>query len=470
MALHSFEVDDGQKRGESMMTEAVLIFLFSVGATAIYVWHRVGSSLSLSLLLFSALFLVHGIPLLIYLYLTGPDTFIFEKALEFVDTEAIMSTMLIAISLMLAGLFVGSEIATAAFPLWHRRAQLRASSDGADSLRRVLTISALQRLMLWGGVLAMLGVSLHESHLSNIAEFFQFSGSEIEKTMLRRDIGGTPYYVYNVMLYSVAPFLVMVSYCNDVGAKNRQWPSALTVALFCAVLLGKFGTLSKAPPVIFMLQLLLLRALLTNPILNIKVAIKFVFWALILFMFITRITLPELDIAGGLSFLYYRTFDIPNEVLLEYFSAIPAAIPHSLGQSVLGFLGGAVPTENLETYSAVAEVTRNSLLSTSNAMFVGDAWAQFSWYGVVFASVAAGLLVRLIDLYSRRNGYTDQSACLIAGCSFGIFTILSTSLTTGLVTGGLALVPLLSTFFVRRRSARAIPVSHAIVPAQASKP
>lgn len=185
-------------------------------------------------------------------------------------------------------------------------------------------------------------------------------------------------------------------------------------------------------------------------------------------MLITRITLPELDVASGLSFLYYRTFDIPNEVLLEYFSAIPAVIPHSWGHSVRALLDGAVPTENLQTYYAVAEVTRNSLLSTSNAMFVGDAWAQFSWYGVVFVSLMAGFLVRLIDLYSQKNGYTDQTAALIAGCSFGIFTILSTAFTTGLLTGGLALVPLLSTFFVRRRSVRAIPKYQVTVPVQTS--
>ncbi len=452
-----------------MLTGATFVFLFLLGITIAYVWRRVGASLSLSLLFFSALLLVHGIPLLIYLYLTGPDTFIFEKALEPVDSEAIMSMILIAISLMFAGVVVGSEIANAAFPRWRRRAQRRALPDGTDSPRHVVTISVLQQVILWVVVLAMLGVSVNESHLSNIAEFFQFGGSELEKTMLRRDIGGTPYYVYNVMLYSVAPFLVMVSYCHDVGARNRQWPSALTIALFSVVLLGKFGTLSKAPPVIFILQLLLLRVLLKNPILNLRIAMKFVLVALILFMLITRLTFPELDIWSGLLFLYYRIFDIPNEVLLEYFSAIPAAIPHSWGQSVLGYFGGVVSTDNLETYSTVAEVTRNSLLSTSNAMFVGDAWAQFSWFGVVFVSVVAGFLVRLIDLYSRRNGYTDQSASLIAGCSFGIFTILSTSFTTGLITGGLALVPLLSTFFVRRRRrARTIPVPHA--DHQASQP
>jgi hypothetical protein len=452
------------------MTEATIIFFCAFCANAIYTWHRIGSRFSLCLLLFGAVLVVHGIPLLIYLYLTGPDTFIFEEALRFVDPEVTKSRFLIAMSLMFASLVFGAEIANAVFPRWYRYAKRRKPSDGTHSSQQVVMISALQQVILWVVVLAMLGVSMHESHLSSVITFFQFTGSEFEKTLLRIELGGSPYYWYNVMLCSVVPFLVMVSYCNDVGARNRRWPSALTVALFCVVLLGKFGTLSKAPPVIFMLQLLLLRVLLNNPILNFKVAIKLVFWALLLFMFITRFTLPELDIAGGLSFLYYRTFDIPNEVLLECFSAIPSVIPHSWGQSVLGFLNGSIPKENIEMYSAVAEVTRNSLESTSNAMFVGDAWAQFSWYGVVFVSIAAGFFVRLIDLYSLRNGYTDQYACLIAGGSFGIFTILSTAFTTGFITGGLVLIPLFSTFFVRRRIVPIIPLSKAIVPTQTLQP
>lgn len=470
MAIHPLEVADGRRLRETILTPATFVFLFSLGMTITYVRRRVGASLSLSLILFGALLFIHGIPLMVYLYLTGPDTFIFEKALARVDRGVIIDMVLIAIAVMFACLIVGSEIANAVFPRWRHSAIQQAPARRGNKLRRVVEISSARRVILWLVVLAMLTVSLYESHLGSVFKFYHFSGSQFEQTLLRRQFGGTPFYVYNVALYSIAPFLVMVSYCHDVGTRMRRWPSALTVALFCVVLLGKFGTLSKAPPVMFILQLVLLHALLKSPTLNFRPALKFLLAAFLLFVVITRLTLSELEIGDVLSFLYYRTFDIPNEVLVEYFSAIPASISHSWGQSVFGVLGGASPKNKLETYYAVAEITRDSVLSTSNSMFVGDAWAQFSWVGVVLVSVAAGFLVRLIDLYSRRNGYTDQSACLIAGCSFGIFTILSTSFTTGLITGGLALVPVLSTFFIRRRSAQTIPVSQAGLPTRALPP
>lgn len=428
------------------MLAETLLLLMLVLFSAMYVRRRVGTRLSLTVLLFGTLWLVHGVPLLVYVYLTGPDTFIFEKALEHVDRTEILSRLLLAVSVMLACLMAGAEIANRSFPRWHRAA----ANSGGFPMVQLVRISPVQRVLLWLVVLAMLAVSLEQSHLANVLEYFRFSGSEADRAGLRRDLGGTPYYAYNVVLYSIAPFLVMVSYCQDLRSSARRWPGALTVALFTAVMLGKFGTLSKAPPVIFILQLILLHVMLNNPALKFGLLVRLFLAALVLFMVITQLTLPELGVWQGLAFLYYRVFDIPNEVLLEYFSAIPSAIAHSWGGAFFRPLLGEPGSDGLETYFAVAEVTRGSILSSSNAMFIGDAWAQFSWYGVIATSAAAAFLVRTIDLYGQRNGHTDRSACLTAGCSFGIFTILSTSFTTGLVTGGLAIIPLLSAVFAGR--------------------
>jgi hypothetical protein len=84
-------------------------------------------------------------------------------------------------------------------------------------------------------------------------------------------------------------------------------------------------------------------------------------------------------------------------------------------------------------------------------MFVGDAWAQFSWPGVAIASFLVGFMVRLIDLHVQATGRSDLSACVTAGGAFGIFTCLSTAFTTALITGGLAILPFLAVAFVGRR-------------------
>lgn len=431
---------------------AATLLVLSLLATVTYARRRIGGRMSLSLLLFASLMTIHCVPMLVYVYVTGPDTVIFETALSgLADQEGTLAKMMFAVSLMFVCLMLGSEAGLVVAPRWRRAAKKAFSAQRPGELARILRIDAPGRLLLWVLVLAMLAVSLDQSHLSRVIDFFNFSGTEIEKTQLRAELGGTPYYAYNVLLYSVAPFLVMVSWAND-GRRTGNWrPSLLTFALFSLVLLGKFGTLSKAPPVIFLLQLLLMRALLRGDQLNVRLILQFVVAGVLLFATMVRLTFPELDLSGVGAFLYYRVFDIPNEVLLEYFAAVPASIPHTWGRAGLAAMGLASPGDSLQTYFAVAEVTRGSILSSSNVMFIGDAWAQFAWPGVAVTSALMAFTVRLIDLHAQAAGRSDLSSCLTAGGAFGIVTCLSTAFTTALITGGLAILPFLAAAFVERR-------------------
>ena len=248
------------------MAVATGSIVLSMLLTALYAWYRVVRRLSLSLLIFGAILLIHGVPLSVYLFVSGPDTLIYEKALNLVDREEVLSTLLFAVSLMFTGTMVGSELSMASFWRWRRGSKCRSSTFVHTDLDRI-----------WMGT---------------------------------------------------------------VGAR---------------------------------------------------------------------------------------------------------------------MLGTAAQQEHVETYLAVAEITRGSLLSTSNAMFIGDAWAQYSWAGVIGRSLLARFLVRAVDIYKTRRGYTDPPATLGAGCSFGIFTMLSTSFTTAWVTGGLLLVPLLSLVFGGRSLVRRPP-------------
>lgn len=433
---------------------AATILIVSLAITTVYVRRRVGGRITLSLLFFGSLLLIHGVPMLVYVFGTGPDTLIYEAALDGVDRIATLSMVMYAVALMFVCLIVGSELGMLAAPRLHRLSNRSLVRQGNGPLHHIIRIAPVQRLALWLLVAGMLGVSIAQAHASQILNFFTFDGSDIEKTLLRAEKGGSPFYLYNVVLYSIAPFLVMVSWADDVRRHlGLRRPSPLTIALFSVTLLGKFGTLSKAPPVVFVLQLLLMAALLRGARLDLRLLSKFVVAAVVLFATIVRLTFPDLDLGAVLAFLYYRAFDIPNEALLEYFAAIPASIPHTWGASVFSWLGHPRP-DTLETYYAVAEVTRGSLLSTSNAMFIGDAWAQFSWFGVTTVSVLAAFIVRLIDLHSHRAGRSDLSACVTAGCAFGIFTGLSTAFSTALVTGGLITLPVISAWFITHKSRR----------------
>ena len=436
------------------MTTASYLFITVWLLALWYHWRKFGSHISVSSLLFALVILLHGIPLLVYLHITGPDTYIYEAALSGVDREEVQSELLLAMSLMYAFLIVGSELAQLIFPKWHRQGIQEGRARKGMPLYRTYMWTAKSYNMLWVIVVLMLTVSVYQSQLVKVYSYFASGGSEFEKIALRRESGGSSFYLYNVFLYSVAPFLVMVVYSANLNGRIVRGGKFLFLALFTATLLGKLGTLSKAPPVIFLLQMMFFWVLLKRQQFNFSIIAGSIMSVLVLFVVMVSITMPELDLNAVLQFLYYRMFDIPNEALLEFFAAIPASIPHGWGAGLFGFMDWFLDKPALPMYFAVAEVTRGSIESSSNVMFVGDAWAQFSWGGVVIFSLLSGFIVRAIDLYAFRHGHSVESACLVAGCSFGVFTMLSTSLTTALITGGLVLLPLLSALFPKQRTSR----------------
>ncbi|MES2585565.1 MAG: hypothetical protein V4536_01455 [Pseudomonadota bacterium] len=434
------------------------MFLFaSIFLAFLYIIKRIGNRISLSSVLFILLIVINGLGMLIYISFTGPDTGIYELALsKTISPDDTLSTVMFAVALMFWGLMLGSELGLKLTSKWSGAKRIQFMLGKKDSFTFVIHISKLQRKLIWGVVFGFLVIMLEQSQIINIWQYYSFSGGEFDKAQLRFSLGGTPYYLYNIMIQAVAPFLVMICWMDDVHQTKSYKPKFLTISLFIAVFVGQLATLMKAPPAIFILQLCFMFALTKNQKFNLVQLLKLITIGVLLFGLMAYVTYSELKPFDTLSYLYYRILDIPNEVLVEYFSAIPVSIPHTWGLSKLGMIfGDDPPGRQLETYFLVAEITRGSTLSSSNAMFIGDAWAQFSWIGITTISILVGFLVRAIDIEAYKAGWSDLYACITAGCLFGLFTLLSTSFTTSLVTGGLALVPMLALFFQKRYATNA---------------
>ena len=443
MALHSLALGTGPTNNVKMIA-ATVAFLVAALVALRYASHVLRPRPSISLLLFGSLLVVHVVPMLIYLHWTGPDTLIYEAALGSVDAEVVKARILWAMACMFLSLVAGAEFAHLVAPSRWRRAQRAASRQVSRRLSSIYKANGLVRRILWITAAAMLVVILSEGQPGKIYNYFASGESEIEKILLRSTDGGTNIYIYNVLLYSVSTFLTMVLWCAHRANPGDPELRALMWVYFVLIFVGKLGTLSKAPPVIFLLQLALLSLLLKGKTFNWLSLASLLILAVAMFALIVRLTIPDIEIPNIFNFLYYRIFDIPNESLIEYFSAFPNALHHGWEYGIFGSLSRSANEVVLQNYFAVAEITRGSLLSSSNVLFVGDAWADYEWPGIIVTSTFAGFLVRMIDIYSLRRGFTDEWACLIASCAFGVFTMLSTAFSTALITGGLLLIPVIS--------------------------
>ncbi len=433
------------------MIAASIGFLFSALLALTYTRRTLLGRPSITLILFVALLAIHVIPMLVYLNYTGPETFIYEAALRPVDGDAVKARLLWAMACMFIFVVAGSEFGFFVAPKKWRAKSRRANNgfEGSYKYTYIYEASTATRFVLWFIALLMLAVILFENQPRVIFDYFASGGSELSKILMRREEGGTKFYVYNVFLYSLAPFIVMV-----LSTLKRQRPGDLELRIlfvffFVLVFIGKLGTLSKAPVVIFLLQFAFFRALLSTARLNFWVWVRLLVFGLFMLTVVVKLTIPDIDLLDVYRFLYYRSFDIPNEGLLEFFAAFPHSLKHGWEYGIFG--EGGRPANDLPTYFAVAELTRGDATSSSNVMFVGDAWAGYEWVGVIATSFLVGVTVRLIDLYAFRLGRSDEWACVIAAATFGVFTMLSTAFSTSLVTGGLMLIPFVSALFVRRR-------------------
>jgi hypothetical protein len=89
-------------------------------------------------------------------------------------------------------------------------------------------------------------------------------------------------------------------------------------------------------------------------------------------------------------------------------------------------------------------------------MFLGDAWADLAWLGVVLASLFMGGLVRFLDIkLILQRGPSLFTIAALALAHQGIFVAFNTSLQTAMLTGGLLFVlPLSYLLSVRSQTGR----------------
>jgi hypothetical protein len=297
---------------------------------------------------------------------------------------------------------------------------------------------------------------IRDEQLSKVHHYFFTSASEFDKIAMRRSMGGSQSYLFNLMLSTLLPFVAFVlwTWWREGGGKGIGWLAAVVILL---VIIAKSATLSKAPPAVFVLQLLVLEMARKSLSFDRRQLMALGIISILLFSAMTFVANSDLSgISESLTFLFYRLLMIPNESLLEYFAVFPSQLPYTIGLDIrwLAKLMGAEPLQS--NFWRVAELLRGAPGSTTTAMFMADAWAAFSWAGVVGSSFLFGWLVRWIDI--RLLVKRVRTCVTLAGLGlghYGIFIAMSTALQTSLLTGGLLLVVPLVALLERQRSHQA---------------
>ena len=425
-----------------------------------YLVCRLRTFLTTTTMLLTSLLLIYGPTFLSFTLTSGEYAFPIRRLLgnhgqasdlwlamagKFPDFNSILAAMNFSVALMYLGIIAGIELVgrIAARPTaYHSRVianwtNQEIRDDAGDS--RVL-LAAIMILSLF-----MLFISLKESHLATIEHFFAEASN---RTDLRLHHSGSPNYVYNVALSAIAPMLVI--WGALAAYVRRSLPLlAATFILFSVTLIGKVESLSKAPPTFFLIQLAIALFLAYSNRVTWKTVLAATFILGTAIYLIVRIVVQLPSEIAILELAYSRTFETESDTLLQYFATFPRIYPFKWGANIRP-LAALMQIPHEPSFVLVAKTWARGDASgyTTPSLFIADAWADFSYAGVILYSVLVGAVCRAIDVIFLAQGKSVAAIAVLGATFWGILTLLTTALNIAFLSGGLLLAPAIAALLV----------------------
>ena len=440
-----------------MLAASYAVAASAMSGAAIYLGFRLRLFLTAATMLVGSLLLIYGPAYLSFMLSSGEKVMLIRrlsglmggKSLIFsiiqaasADFPDIVISMNFSIALMFVGVIAGIETINRLMP--QRIAAMEVALTGWNSQRLKDDVGGSRMLLtvIAGLTLFLAWISIRENHIGIIKAFLSITGDEAARVAYRFNHGGSQNYFYRLVLSAIAPMLVVWGFLS--GWINRSWTLLVAASLlFLVAMIGKSETLSKAPPAFFLIQLIVAGLLVFRNRLTWRSGLAALFAVILVLYLIIRLTVSAYDEYGALGFLYYRVFEVPSESVLETFGAFPFRYPHMWGANIrpLAMITGV---EYTPAYTIISQLWHNSKDATSNALFIADAWVDFSYVGVIVFSMLAGATCRLIDAIYLKSGKTALGIAMMVAAFVGVFTLLVSALNTAFLSGGLLLAPLLA--------------------------
>jgi oligosaccharide repeat unit polymerase len=342
---------------------------------------------------------------------------------------------------MWLALVIGIEMARASWqPLTARSERVirgwraAAISDRPDSDQLLATLGILVALYL-------VAVFLYFGKPGQFLNFLSLQ-STADKAKFRHDFGPEGGYVYQTLISSVAPFLSFVLVLKGVVSRKRHL-SAIGLLIGAAAFAGKVVTYAKSPWLVFVLQIIIV----VQATRSLKFGLgRFLVISIVILLGVVLaavIALPQLDYADLVEWLTYRFFQVNNEVIYQTFYVYPEYLPHTWGMNI-GLIHALFGSGDLVSAHTRVASFFGSEGATFDSFFIGDAWVDFSYGGVIIMSLAVGFVVKSVDIFVMSLGKTPLSLALLGSGMYGLFQLELTSAFTAFFSGGLVLIPLLA--------------------------
>jgi oligosaccharide repeat unit polymerase len=217
-------------------------------------------------------------------------------------------------------------------------------------------------------------------------------------------------------------------------------------ALFISI--GYLANLSKSGFIVYLTQLIFFLLLLYNIKINYKKVILILSIIFPLLIIVYMLATNAGSSSGALKLLADRIFDEPIRCLQLYPYYYPKIYPYTYGMNIRVIH---------DMFSNAHYVPANVLVSgsqfnqvTFNAMFIADAYVDFSYPGVIVQSIFVGYYLSYLDvLIFRGNSYMKKA--LFAAVLIGIFNLINAGLVVSFFAFGLITLPIFMRLLTKRK-------------------
>ena len=201
-------------------------------------------------------------------------------------------------------------------------------------------------------------------------------------------------YVKNILAMAMIPILSYIAYIYFKATKEKKW-KLLFIFLFALSIVCKTYDLEKAPVVFYICYFYLIDCMMGN-IKNLKKAVAIVLFAVVFILLVYTLIGNNVVISlssGPLS----RLLITQIATLFLHVQSFPKLHPFLNGASFPAILGGqGMRSGRVVMGIYYADRIANGTAGVMNSLFVGEAYANFGWIGVIIAPIAVGFVISTI--------------------------------------------------------------------------
>lgn len=229
-------------------------------------------------------------------------------------------------------------------------------------------------------------------------------------------------YIKNILVLSLIPVLSYIGFTYACTTKKIRW-FLLFAVLFISSIFIKTYNFAKTPVVFYLFTLVILFIILNNGIKKIYFyGIIASFAVLIFLLYGVMGATMEISLYNG---PIGRTLFTQAGTLIYHFDFFPESFPYLMGRSFAGSILGIVGSTMTSVRSAKiimsfygSRSVYDGIAGVMNALFIGEAYANYGSIGVVISVIYVALLFGLILwLFTTKLKKTALNVALL-----GIFT------------------------------------------------